>query len=252
MNKAPAFQWYPKDCDSDENVRLMDDAEFGFYVRCLNHAWLNEGLPGDVAMIARLFHKSANDIERIWEIVGKCFTLAEGRYVNPRQERQREESKKYQEQQKAKADAMWKLKRSNGNAVAYATAKPGLCSPSASPSALKTKQLPAKTAVAVTRSIQKQEDPESDFEALYIAHPKKGDRGIAMNYYANTVMAGTSHAEIMRVHALYVRDVWTDAKFAPKLAQWLLDSGYKYPPNVPAKQDNGYYKPYEPPPDDEL
>jgi len=30
----------------------MDDREFGFYIRLLNHSWLNNGVPSDLKRLA--------------------------------------------------------------------------------------------------------------------------------------------------------------------------------------------------------
>lgn len=72
------------------------------------------------------------------------------------------------------------------------------------------------------------------FEDMYATHPKKGDRGIAERYLAESVSAGADLNEIVRVHGQYCQSEWAgnDGKFAPKLAQWLLDKGWKYPPKV--------------------
>jgi len=109
--KPPAFQWYPKDCDTDENVRGMDDREFGFYMRCLNHAWPNFGLPGNVSEIARVMHRPVPYVEKIWIRVGKCFVFDDsGRLVNPKQEEQRKEQEAYRESKRLAASTRWKSK----------------------------------------------------------------------------------------------------------------------------------------------
>src|SRR4030095_10356179 len=56
--KAPGFFWYPKDVDTDEAVCIMEDAEYGFYCRCLNHSWINDGLPGDLEKLAKILGKT--------------------------------------------------------------------------------------------------------------------------------------------------------------------------------------------------
>lgn len=134
MPSSPAFQWYPKDCDTDENVRLMDDREFGFYMRCLNHSWLNFGLPLESGERARVLGRTQNYVEKRWERVGRCFVIQDGRYVNLRQESQRT-----QQLQRSRAMAEAASKRWSGNAgqqcSSNARALPKQCSPSPSPSA---------------------------------------------------------------------------------------------------------------------
>lgn len=48
--KAPAYQWFPKDYDIDEAVKLMTYEEEGIYRRLLDHQWLHGGIPGDIDM----------------------------------------------------------------------------------------------------------------------------------------------------------------------------------------------------------
>ncbi len=105
--KPPAFQWYPKDADTDENIRMMDDAEYGFYGRCLNHSWVNEGLPGTIEDIARVLQRPLAVAKKRWERVGRCFELVDGRYRNPRQERDRAGCKAFSDARKDAADKRW-------------------------------------------------------------------------------------------------------------------------------------------------
>ena len=107
MSKPPAFQWYPKDADTDENVRGMDDAEYGFYHRCLNHAWINDGLPGDLPELARIMGRPIQRVERYWVRVGRCFQIVDGRFRNSKQEAQRTEAKAFQEKRREAANARW-------------------------------------------------------------------------------------------------------------------------------------------------
>lgn len=99
--KAPAFQWYPKDCDTDENVRMMTDEELGFYMRCLNHQWINGSIPKDCDSLAKVLGKSRRVVRRLAQRVGCCFTESEtpGRLVNERLERQRNQQLEYSENQ---------------------------------------------------------------------------------------------------------------------------------------------------------
>src|SRR5687767_2830230 len=107
MPKPPAFQWYPKDCDTDEKVRGMDDREFGFYVRCLNHSWLNDGLPADLDELARVIGRPKAYVSKMWVRVGRCFFQREDRLYNIRQEGQRETVREFQETRRDAANTRW-------------------------------------------------------------------------------------------------------------------------------------------------
>lgn len=51
-NKLDYFAFFPKDCEADESIRMMDDAQFGFWMRCLCYQWPNGSIPADVGMLA--------------------------------------------------------------------------------------------------------------------------------------------------------------------------------------------------------
>jgi uncharacterized protein YdaU (DUF1376 family) len=86
----PYYSMYPKDFDSDDAVRAMEDSELGLYIRCLNHSWINDGLPADPEEIRRRFRDPPNEFARKWKRVELCFPVAaDGKRRNPRQERER-------------------------------------------------------------------------------------------------------------------------------------------------------------------
>jgi uncharacterized protein YdaU (DUF1376 family) len=91
MKKLPYFEWYPADCDTDENVKGMDDREIGFYLRCLNHSWINGSIPADPGELARVMSRSPHYVRQVWQRVGRCFKPGSDplRLVNGRQEEQR-------------------------------------------------------------------------------------------------------------------------------------------------------------------
>ena len=156
-DKAPSFQWYPKDCDTDEKVKMMDDREYGFYARCLNHSWINDGLPGELSDISRVTGRTLKYVRTVWLRVGDCFPLYEdGRRRNPRQESQRKASEKFKaersESGKNGAHNRWhKNGSANGSAIKEPMANDSFASASASSSAsANTPQTPQAPGGAVT------------------------------------------------------------------------------------------------------
>lgn len=92
LKSLPYFKWYPADADTDQNFRAMDDADIGFYIRCLNHAWVNGGIPADPKERARVLHTRLDTANKRWERVGKCFvtsTSTPDQLINLRQEAER-------------------------------------------------------------------------------------------------------------------------------------------------------------------
>ena len=92
LKALPYFKWYPADAECDQNFRAMDDADIGFYIRCLNHAWINGSLPADPKERARVLRTRLDTANKRWVRVGKCFvnsTLYPEQLINLRQETER-------------------------------------------------------------------------------------------------------------------------------------------------------------------
>jgi len=86
MEKAPAFQFYPKDFIVDIDVQTMTPEQRGGYIMLLAYAWLQDEqgtLPNDDETLARL--SGLNDR---WKEAGQAikskFELQNGRLINPR------------------------------------------------------------------------------------------------------------------------------------------------------------------------
>jgi hypothetical protein len=87
----PYFKWYPKDAETDEKYAVMTDAELGFFHRCLNRSWMNEGLPADANERALALKTPPDIAAKLWKRVGRSFELSgvSGKFINPRQEKER-------------------------------------------------------------------------------------------------------------------------------------------------------------------
>ena len=97
-DKPPAYQWYPKDAETDEAYRLMTCEQLGAYERLRDHQWIEGSLPADVESLALIVghNMTVKRFEQIWPGVSRCFPpIAGGRLQNPRLERQREELAAY-------------------------------------------------------------------------------------------------------------------------------------------------------------
>jgi len=112
---------YPGDFDTDERVRRLDFEGIGFFVTLLNYAWVNDGLPADFGETsAQLLGEDRRRCRRLWKEVSSNFPMAaDGRFRNPRQERERKKSVAVHDAAVKAAKARW-----NGHANAYANAYP--------------------------------------------------------------------------------------------------------------------------------
>lgn len=101
QQRAPSYQWYPRDFDMDEEVRLMSYEEEGVFRRLLDHQWFHDGLPADLDKLARLVPKIAPArFRKIWPAMAMKFEQVDGRLVNPKLERVRQDAARYIERQR--------------------------------------------------------------------------------------------------------------------------------------------------------
>ncbi len=90
MKNLPYYKLWVKDFDTNESVRLLDLREAGLFLFCLNHAWINDGLPNSPDDIARALKIAPATFSKMWDRVGKCFFVGnDGRLRNGRQEEER-------------------------------------------------------------------------------------------------------------------------------------------------------------------
>lgn len=287
--ELPYFKMYPKDFDTDESARLMDIREAGLYLYCLNHAWINEGLPSDPEEISRALRVGRQDFNAAWPRVSKCFILRAGRLINQRQEEERDDAISKGNSNSKSANLRWARKRERD--LAEANAMRTQCERNATNTdAMRTHSEPTdeshgiqddisylddtstnganghanalnshseRNANAVPRAYESDSDSsitkkptnngnasvsgDSWFEEIYSRHPKKKNRGIAATYLSEITV---DREEFDRVHLLWCVE-WAKEKpqFAPELSQWILDQGWKYPPNSNGNGSHGKTQP---------
>lgn len=98
-DKSPAFPFYPKDYESDENVKMMTLEQEGAFLRLLCHAWLHESIPGDVPSLAKICRVAPSKMARLWPGVKPCFHRDDaGRLVNRKLEKIREGQRRFRQE----------------------------------------------------------------------------------------------------------------------------------------------------------
>lgn len=109
MKDLPYYRLWVKDFDTNENVRLLNLPEAGLYLFALNHAWVNDGLPGTPKDIARALKIPGKEFSRYWPRVSQCFSPGtDGRLRNKRQEEERTEAKTASERGRANVQNRYK------------------------------------------------------------------------------------------------------------------------------------------------
>ena len=252
MNKAPAFQWYPKDCDTDEKVRMMDDEHFGFYVRCLNHAWLNYGLPENLSDIAMALGRRPSKVIKLWEKVGICFELLEKRWVNVKQEEQRKTVREFVESRRKAAVTRWEQRDAKKELDARAsengckTDARGLhvqCSASASASANTPPKPPEgevvnqfETTLAVVAKEIHDRHPKSKHTVAGITIITKKLRTICAKLHGQTKI--DKLLEINVSHTAHCQsDDWVRG-FHSKLENWLAPTEMRWESTAPQSDES--------------
>jgi uncharacterized protein YdaU (DUF1376 family) len=101
--KTRPLPWWPRDFAADEHVALMSLEAEGAYRRLLDHQWLHGSIPSDLPTLGKLCKGTpAAKMRRLWVEIAPCFVAAgEGRLVNGRLERVRNEQESYREQKSA-------------------------------------------------------------------------------------------------------------------------------------------------------
>jgi hypothetical protein len=99
MNKAPAFQVYPKDYETDEKVKLMTLEQEGAYWRLLLHQSLEGSVPADISGLALICRVPKGRMKKLWTgTLPLCFPAVlgpPGRLANLRMERDRRERQEF-------------------------------------------------------------------------------------------------------------------------------------------------------------
>lgn len=100
--KAPAFQFYPKDFLTDGRVQTMSLAERGAYITLLCICWLEQSLPDDEVRLARIVGLPLASFRKLWPAVRQCFTLTGDAFIHKRLDMEREKQDAFRRRQSDK------------------------------------------------------------------------------------------------------------------------------------------------------
>lgn len=123
-NKAPAFQFYPKDVLSDGNAMAMPAEAFGIYMKLLCFDWIDDGLINDWKVWRKLggyepFNFQGEDREsEDWAIIQSYLEpqfiphpTKPGYVTNPRLLKERENQREKSESAQKSANKRWEQER---------------------------------------------------------------------------------------------------------------------------------------------
>lgn len=96
QESAPAFLFYVRDFLTDARVAAMTLEARGAYITLLSFAWIEGGIPADLAARADLLKLPPAKCAKLWTQLESCFVADAGgrRLVNPRLEHERREQRR--------------------------------------------------------------------------------------------------------------------------------------------------------------
>lgn len=112
---SPAFQFYPSDFISDENVQLMSLDEIGAYIILICFAWKEGSIPDDVEKISRLCKVSCERMDKLWLAIKPCFKIDKKnskRLIHPRLEEERKKQKDFSKKRSKASKIRWEKEKS--------------------------------------------------------------------------------------------------------------------------------------------
>ena len=117
--RSPAYQWYPKDYQSDADVIAMTLEQEGAYRRLLDACWLECGLPTAPERLWRLAKcRNRQQFDRLWPAIKGKFFERRGRLYNRRLERERQKQQAHREKRQHAARVRWDAHASGDDAHA--------------------------------------------------------------------------------------------------------------------------------------
>lgn len=106
-DRAPAFQFYPRDWETDSNVIPMNYEEEGVYFALCRRYWLDGTLSSDLDRLRRILkgRPSLAKMQRWWDAIAPCFQVDGNCLRHKRLDRERENQIAFREA-KARAGAI--------------------------------------------------------------------------------------------------------------------------------------------------
>ena len=243
-SKLLYYSLYPGDFDNDERVRGMDDAEVGLFIRALNHAWANSGLPSDLEELERVLpgRRTSAEFEKRWRRVSKCFVPdTSGRLINPRQEEEREVAREKSETAKENIRKRWEAIRAkqSGNTPVSVPNESGMPFGNTHRSDQIRSDI---NPLPPSANVEPDSDLAEAFHRFIDRYPNRIEVDLSAQIWISLAGNGTiSAAVIPEIESGLTRwiesDQWTrdDGRFVPSPAKWLRDKRWLDTPPVAAE-----------------
>lgn len=183
--KSPAFQFYPGDFLSSDNVDRMSMTERGMYITLMAKYWLKGGLPADLKELAGMCRMKPDKFSRIWTkgTLHLCFSEKNGRMMQSRLDDERRKQAEFKRRQSDRANTRWNkaVKPPKADAVALPVpASSPQCSSSSSlslSSSSKRESAPAQAGPRNGTGLLRGPRPEAAFDGgrVWVLHKTHAD-----------------------------------------------------------------------------
>lgn len=105
--KAPAFQFYPKDYLTDPRVRAMSFEQRGLYWEAVSICWLEGSLPADQGELAAILGCPLRRLSIVWPRISQCFETHGDRLTHKRLDKERAAQAESRERRTEAARKRW-------------------------------------------------------------------------------------------------------------------------------------------------
>jgi uncharacterized protein YdaU (DUF1376 family) len=230
-DKAPAFQFYPKDLLSDANVSVMDNQELGVYMRLMAHCWIERSLPGDMVRLAKLARETPDTFSTIWITVGMCFERREDengiRFFHPRLEKERKKQAAFRDKATKRghlgAEARWSNKHASSIKQASTKHASSMLSDGSPISYLQSSS---------STPVEKKENAPLDlafqsFQDAYPASRRKGGWNVQTAFIDQVGKAGSAEALMAALANHKASEQWQKASLIPSMDKWLAEERWR-------------------------
>lgn len=89
LHPLPYYKWYWQQFRLSRKVQRMDYVQRGLYRDLLDEQWEKGSVSGDIEDMADICGCPSEVMASAWQVLNRCFTLVNGRYINDILEQQR-------------------------------------------------------------------------------------------------------------------------------------------------------------------
>lgn len=184
-NKAPAFQFYPKEYLSDKKVVRLNYEEKGVYHTLLCHMWNDSddqcSIENDEELLREILHLPKKKFGKIFKKIqrpgSEIFEICQNRLVSKRLKEEKEKQMELSIKRQDAANKRWGKKESKSNASALQKECSAFASSTPTASSLKEKNTPPIPLGGDS------EGYSPEFEALWEIYPRKLEKIKAYKAY---------------------------------------------------------------------